>query len=299
MADQHNTNIPAMANQISADIPDIKENLEFHKDAFQLLFETWSDTDNSSNVADSALGWSDGTYTYDFPTNGVAGNAIIMLGNSSTIVWMYVNTAPPGWKVTTTGKGTVLSVSDTTGTSNGTTDGTTADKLVDSGADFVTDAVVVGDTVYNTTDATAATVTAIDDLNTLAIDEDIFVSGEGYIVGKAYVEAGGRQTEDGSWTVSGITAASESTHTHTGPSHTHNAPYSGWSNTAGYTAGTLGIFRGTDNVANLYMANAVKATSAAGTGASGAGAAHTHTVTEDGIWRPTASIGKLYQLDTA
>lgn len=45
MADQHNDNIPALANQISADIPDIKENLEFHKDVFQQLFTTWSNTD--------------------------------------------------------------------------------------------------------------------------------------------------------------------------------------------------------------------------------------------------------------
>ena len=37
MADQHNANIPAMANQISADIPDIKENLEWHKDVLQML----------------------------------------------------------------------------------------------------------------------------------------------------------------------------------------------------------------------------------------------------------------------
>jgi hypothetical protein len=42
MADQHNSNIPAMGNQISADIPDIKENLEFHKDAFQVIFQSWT-----------------------------------------------------------------------------------------------------------------------------------------------------------------------------------------------------------------------------------------------------------------
>ncbi|MHC4748397.1 MAG: hypothetical protein ACYTFW_00850 [Planctomycetota bacterium] len=37
MADQHNSDIPAMGNQISADIPDIKENLEWHKDVLQML----------------------------------------------------------------------------------------------------------------------------------------------------------------------------------------------------------------------------------------------------------------------
>lgn len=37
IADQHNDNIPAVGNQISSDIPDIKENLEWHKDCFQAI----------------------------------------------------------------------------------------------------------------------------------------------------------------------------------------------------------------------------------------------------------------------
>lgn len=37
MADQHNANIPAVGNQISSDIPDIKENLEWHKDLLQMI----------------------------------------------------------------------------------------------------------------------------------------------------------------------------------------------------------------------------------------------------------------------
>jgi len=37
MADQHNDNIPAVGNLIANDIPDIKENLEWHKDLLQML----------------------------------------------------------------------------------------------------------------------------------------------------------------------------------------------------------------------------------------------------------------------
>ena len=119
MADQHNSNIPAMGNQISADIPDIKENLEFHKDAFERLFETWSDSDNSAAVIDSAVGFSDGTYTYDFPTNPtIAANSIIMLGNSDTVVWMYLNAAPPGWKALSTGADSVLGIAGGSGAYN-------------------------------------------------------------------------------------------------------------------------------------------------------------------------------------
>jgi hypothetical protein len=98
MADQHNSNIPAIGNTIAADIPDIKENLEFHKDAFQRIFKTWSDTDNSAAVFSTTPGFNDGTYAITFPTNAMAA-AKFMLGNSNTITWFYLNTAPPGWKV--------------------------------------------------------------------------------------------------------------------------------------------------------------------------------------------------------
>jgi len=44
IADKHNPNIPQLANQIANDIPDIKENLEYHKDVFEQIASTWSDT---------------------------------------------------------------------------------------------------------------------------------------------------------------------------------------------------------------------------------------------------------------
>jgi len=45
MADQHNANIPALTNQVSADIPDIKENLEFDRDIFENFINAYSTTD--------------------------------------------------------------------------------------------------------------------------------------------------------------------------------------------------------------------------------------------------------------
>ena len=41
----------------------------------------------------------DGSHKAAFPTNGVGADAKIMTGDSNTILWMYLNTAPPGWKV--------------------------------------------------------------------------------------------------------------------------------------------------------------------------------------------------------
>lgn len=66
-----------------------------------------------------------------------------------------------------------------------TTDGTTANKLVDSGADFSGDGVQAGMIVYNTTDSTEATVTAVDSGTTLSLSSDIFTSGENYVIGDA------------------------------------------------------------------------------------------------------------------
>ena len=240
MADQHNSNIPALTNQVASDIPDIKENLEHHKDAFQVLFETWSDTDNSANVLDSALGFSDGTYTYDFPTNGVAGHAVIMCGNSSTILWMYLNAAPPGWKVLTTGADTVIAISGGTGD-------------------------------YNVN--------------------------------------GGLADTSSTWTIDGITNTAEATHVHAQATHTHPlasysqsiACVSGWNPIATYPVLSANYVSNYEALGGSSLSkNILSSTTAASAAVNvGAGASHTHTASQDGSWRPKASVGKLYQLDTA
>ena len=61
---------------------------------------------------------------------------------------------------------------------SGTTTAATANKLVDVGADFSN--VSVNDIVYNTTDNTSATVTAIDTSTILSVSADIFTSPEDY-----------------------------------------------------------------------------------------------------------------------
>tara|TARA_R100000329_G_scaffold150390_2_gene143174 strand:+ start:119 stop:640 length:522 start_codon:yes stop_codon:yes gene_type:complete len=65
----------------------------------------------------------------------------------------------------------------------GTTSAASANKLVAVGSDFSN--VVVGDIVYNTTDNTVATVTAIDSSTILSISADIFTSPENFIVFQA------------------------------------------------------------------------------------------------------------------
>ena len=65
----------------------------------------------------------------------------------------------------------------------GTTSASTTDKLVAVGSDFSN--VVIGDIVYNTTDNTVATVTAIDSSTILSISADIFTSTEDFIVFQA------------------------------------------------------------------------------------------------------------------
>ncbi len=63
---------------------------------------------------------------------------------------------------------------------SGTTTSASAGKLVDTGADFVSDAVVAGDWIYNSTDGTWARVTARDSATQLSIDVNIMGSAEGY-----------------------------------------------------------------------------------------------------------------------
>jgi len=224
-----NNTAPAVGNQISADIPDITENFAHLKSGFVRIFQdTWSDSDLTTDKIDTTVGFNDGTYNVEFPTNGIAAHSVIMLGNSSTIIWMYLNTAPPGWKVLTTGADTIL-------------------------------AVAGGAALYNANGGTAA--------------------GE-------------------SW-------ANLKAHTHTGPSHNHKwYEYNGTAaDTSWQSDGAASQALGTTTKANAGMMtdlgfsgdeNKVTAdlyTILAGTGASGAQS------TAD--VRPTASLGKLYQLDTA
>jgi hypothetical protein len=48
MADQHNDDIPVATNTLAADVPDMKENLGWHKDVFEVITGNWSNvsTDN-------------------------------------------------------------------------------------------------------------------------------------------------------------------------------------------------------------------------------------------------------------
>jgi len=70
MADQHNANIPALANQIASDIPDIKENLEWHKDVLQMLIGWHNSTIGSLSPPGpqrSKFSWKDADEIYIGP----------------------------------------------------------------------------------------------------------------------------------------------------------------------------------------------------------------------------------------
>jgi len=72
--------------------------------------------------------------------------------------------------------------------STGTTDGTQAGYLADSGATFASDGIKVNDVAQNTTDDTSAVVLAVSETS-LQLDNDIFVSGEDYVVGPSFPNA--------------------------------------------------------------------------------------------------------------
>jgi len=68
---------------------------------------------------------------------------------------------------------------------NSTTTSATANKLNDTGVNFNTvnaSTPLVGKTVYNTSDGTTATITAIDGDNVLSISADIMANAETYII---------------------------------------------------------------------------------------------------------------------
>jgi hypothetical protein len=69
--------------------------------------------------------------------------------------------------------------------SSGTADDTGTRKLMDSAATFSTDGIRIGDVAQNTDDNTSSTVVAVNE-TWLELQDDIFISGEAYIVGPSF-----------------------------------------------------------------------------------------------------------------
>jgi len=82
---------------------------------------------------------------------------------------------------------------------SGTATATTSDKLVDSAASF--GATLVNKVVYNVTDSTFATITAVDSSTTLTVDSDIFASGEAYQIGDGNVYPGSEVVSEEDWNI--------------------------------------------------------------------------------------------------
>jgi hypothetical protein len=81
MANQYNDAIPAVANQIAADIPDIQETLGFFKDCFGAVATGWSATVTTGLHINDVYFWP---------------------GGGTTKLLFYADTAPTGWTLITT-----------------------------------------------------------------------------------------------------------------------------------------------------------------------------------------------------
>jgi hypothetical protein len=222
MADQFNDSIPSVTNQITEDVSDIAESLGYLKECFQrILGTTWSNTDTNGFKFVASTGFYDGTYNYTIPTlpTGSLASAKFMMGLSTTIIWMYLNTAPPGWKAISTGADMVLGIAG-------------------------------GSAAYNVN--------------------------------------GGNPDSIGSWYITGLTADD---HYHTGGGHTHTGTTGNDQNwAAGSIAGVSGAAATTthDHAFTTGTGGAVSTTGAS-----------SFVVSSDSVYRPRASVGKLFQLDTA
>lgn len=66
--------------------------------------------------------------------------------------------------------------------SEGTATSTVSGSISDTNADFVTDGVRVGDIISNTTDKSTTVVTGLTSDTQLAVEDDIFASGDSYVI---------------------------------------------------------------------------------------------------------------------
>jgi hypothetical protein len=104
-------------------------------------------------------------YTIPMFKSKTAGHLSLDTGTYSNSTWYYI------W----------LCYKDTP-LDTGTTTSAASMKLIDSGATFVTSGVAAGMAIYNTTDATWTRVSAVDSETQLSVEDNVFASGEGYII---------------------------------------------------------------------------------------------------------------------
>ncbi len=88
----------------------------------------------------------------------------------------------------------------------------------------------------------------------------------------------------GSWTISGLTSANESAHTHTGGAHSH-----GLTTTGKDDIGSPG--------SSVYLLTTTSTNSGGGSATTSSGTAHNHSVSQDGTWRISAAVFTLQYLD--
>ena len=215
----HNPDIPQLTNQISDDIPDIRENLEYHKDVFENFLTTWSDS-VSTTLFPATFAFTSKSANY----TGTGADSYICVdasGGARTI------TLPTAASVA----GRMYAVKKTDSSINiVTVDGNGAE-TIDGAATYILkkqyDCVFLISNNVNWEVFSTGYESFLAAGRKLWIYENTAPTGwtleavtDGVIAVKggtqAYNANGG--TEAGSWTVSGITGGS---HTHTGPSHVH------------------------------------------------------------------------------
>lgn len=109
MANIKVSQLGAVTTPASADLMIIVDDSEASVEQTKQI--TWANIKAALTGA-SAQYTTTGSYYAVMPSNSVAANARVMLGDTNTVCWFYVNTAPPGWKVAPTLAGDrVLSVS--------------------------------------------------------------------------------------------------------------------------------------------------------------------------------------------
>lgn len=91
---------------------------------------------------------------------------------------------------------------------------------------------------------------------------------------------GGNPDSSATWTIDGLSSANSGAHTHT---------YSGTTSTKdAFDSNEAGVNAGVGAHSHTYSGTT-----------SGVSTQHSHTISQNGSWRPKASVGKLFQLDTA
>ena len=93
----YSNNVPKIGNTVANDLTAMEANFVYIQSAITRAVTTWDDSSPTTLKFSTSCPFNNGTYDLSIPSIGAS--SVFLLGETNTILWFYLNTAPQGWKI--------------------------------------------------------------------------------------------------------------------------------------------------------------------------------------------------------